>query len=327
MPTLVQNERLHCHRKLCLHGLSLDVSCQVPSLLREFDRVTAPFIVSELPAGFATLGSVRPYIQSEVLRHLSSSASRLPQSDPWLEVYHDEDRFWIVDERWGLAEINLLRGQWRSWVLDGARANPLQQIEGAMLWPMAQLLRSRGLHLVPAASVARDGWGALILSGFAIGGELELAMRQGYRVVGQRWTAARMQDGRIELLHVPGVVEPETPPRLRGLGAGEMTSWIDPVTEIRGCSQSHAFCNAVVIIEPGRRSDPRIRELTVNDAREMLRRRWPIAEIHPSRRAGQLSSQLAQLCRCASAQLSRLSGDLPVILESLRETAGIHTMA
>lgn len=308
-------------RKLCVHGLAVEIGCDAPSLMSEFERLTAPFVVDDLPTSFATSGSIRPYVEREVLRHLSSSAARMTQTDPCIELYQDGERFWLVDERWGLAEINFLRGQWRSWVLDRARAEPLYQAEGAILWPMAQLLRSRGLHLLPAASVARDGFGTLILSSFDIGPELEIALRGGYRAVGQRWTSVRAEHGRIELLHMPGMVARTQPPRLRGRSAGAAAHWVDVTKHIPLSAQFHAFCDAVLIIEPGRRSDPRISELSVADANDAIRQCWPMADIHPKRRAGSLCSRLGQLCRCVQVQLSRQAGDLLILLDSLRASA------
>lgn len=307
-------------RKACIHGLAVEVCCETLTLAGEVDRILEPFIVDALPGGFVTSGSIRPYVEREVLRHLSTKASRVPQIDPWLELFRDGERFWIIDERWGMCEINFLRGQWRSWVLDRPRAELLHQVEGAVLWPMAQLLRSRRLHLIPAVGVARGGWGVLILSSFDIAAEVEHLAQNGYRIVGQRWVAVREEDGRIELLHVPGVVQRTQEPRMRGWGAGSMANWMDLTKEVPGSHQFHAFCDAVVVVEPGRRSDPHLTELTVAESIEALRQMWPMLDIHPTRRSTQLRNKVAQMCRCEQVQLSRLRGDLLAVLESMRAT-------
>ena len=75
--------------------------------------------------------------------------------------YSLAEKHWIVDDRWGVCEIDLLKHRWRSWVLPNPSLDPVHLAEAAVLWPMAQLLRSRGVEIVPAISVERAGWGAL----------------------------------------------------------------------------------------------------------------------------------------------------------------------
>jgi len=314
----------HLRHKLCIHGLAVEIACHVPQIRLQINHLAGPFSVSDVPEGFATCGEIRPYVENEVVRHLSASAARMPLDDPWLEVYQDGERFWLVDERWGIAEINFLRGQWRSWVLERARAHPIQQVEGAVLWPMAQLLRTRGLHLVPAVAVARDGFGALVLSSFGIGRELERVIRGGYRIIGQRWTAMRSDGSRIELLHVPGAVELSEPPRLRRPDAMAGGQWADLSRRFPGCVQLHAFCDVVIVAEPGRRSDPQIYELTIPEAQDLLRQSWPLIDIHPTRKGGQFPTQLGRNCRCVQVQFSKDSGDLLLLLEALRAAAPIR---
>jgi hypothetical protein len=42
-----------------------------------------------------------------------------------------------------MAEMNLLKGTWRSWILPSATLDPLALRRAAVVWPMAQLLRAR----------------------------------------------------------------------------------------------------------------------------------------------------------------------------------------
>jgi hypothetical protein len=64
--------------------------------------------------------------------------------------------------------------------------------------------------------------------------------------------------------------------------------------------------------------------LSVPEAEQILRGAWPIIDIHPSGRSGLMPQQMAQLCRCAQVQLSRDTGDLLVLLDSLRDTTPGH---
>src|SRR5581483_10770081 len=108
--------------------------------------------------------------------------------------------------RWGLSELNLLKGQFRSWVLPHPSIEPYRVFEMAVLWPLAQLLRAKGLHLLPGISVARSGWGMLLISPFSIELELSALVRAGFKVIGQHWTILREEDNRVAMLHLPGQI-------------------------------------------------------------------------------------------------------------------------
>src|SRR5436190_7729739 len=96
--------------KISLHGAPIGVSCGVEQLIPQIDRILRPFISPSLPASaLMASGSIRPFEEGEVMRHLSSRARRMACGDPSLELYQDCERFWIVDERWGIAEMNLMK--------------------------------------------------------------------------------------------------------------------------------------------------------------------------------------------------------------------------
>jgi hypothetical protein len=228
-----------------------------------------------------------------------------------------------------MAEVNLLRGQWRSWVLPRPTLDPVRCAEWAVLWPMAQLLRGRGLHLLPAMSAVRDGWAVLILGAGGLGPELSAMLEAGYRLIGQRWTAVREEEGRLALLHLPGRVE-RAGPRFGGASLGACgagaSAWMDLTGGQPHSHQNHAFCDAVLVAAPGRRPCPAVRDLPPSEALALLRKSWPIAELHPTRRSGPLPGKLARLCRCAEVQLSRDPRDLPALLELLHDGAApVHT--
>ena len=170
-----------CQHKYSLHGSAIEVACEVPGLNIAIDRALGEFTTPDWPDGFTpTLGCVRPYDQTVVLRHLSPNAASIT-SESGMELYCEGERFWLIDDRWGLTEINLLKGQWQSWILPEPMIDA-PKLSSAILWPLAQLLRSRGLYLLPAASVTRAGWGMLILSPFGLEPELQaLLIRTSYR--------------------------------------------------------------------------------------------------------------------------------------------------
>jgi hypothetical protein len=238
-----------------------------------------------------------------------------------LELYQEGERFWLVDDRWGLCEINVMKGTWRSWVLPHPTLDPVRVAEMAVLWPLAQLLRPKGLYLIPAASVARGGSGLLLLSPFNIEGELRSLIRAGYSLIGQRWTAIRPDGGRIDLLQMPGQIEREASPRLRDANMGPASRWVDLTSEYCGIMQAHAFCDSVLIVEPSRRPNAHVTEVSGQRATDTIRRGWPITELHPFRKHGQLPMRLGQACRSWQVQLSRRPDDLLVLIDSIRSPA------
>ncbi len=307
--------------KLSVHGAAVEVGCDLSFLHTPIDHLVDAFAESEWPAGFTPAsGAVRRYEQTEVLRHLSPTARRVSRPNDLVEIYAEDERFWLIDERWGMTEFNAMRGQWRSWVVPQPTLDPMSCAEMAVLWPMAQVLRSRGVCLVPAVSVVRDGWAALVISPFGVGAELVSLIRDGYRVIGQRWTALREEEGRLALLHMPGVIQRDasSPAAAAAPVGGE--GYVDLRHEHRRAWQNHAFCDAVVIVEPGRRARPNLRCVDEGDAQQVIRQAWPITELHPQRRWGQFPAKLAASCRVAEVQLSRDPKDLPALLRTLRES-------
>jgi hypothetical protein len=256
----------------------------------------------------------------------------VPAASPILELYEEGERFWLIDDRWGLSEINLLKGQWQSWILPEPSVDAVRIVEQAIQWPLAQLLRRRGLTMIPAASVVRGEFAMLLICPFGIEPELAALMRAGFKIIGQQWTALREEDGRIALLHLPGVVERVAPPRLRAASdqtkdgspflSGSVPAshcmWIDLTAEHCGATQHHAFVDAVVIIDRARRPLPALKPVARTSAQPTLRSAWPIVELHPQRRHGQVPAKLAQQCPLFECQLSRHPDDLLAMIDQIR---------
>ena len=310
--------------KFALHGPAVEIACEVPGMHEQIRRLFEPFAVPGFPDGFVpTVGMVRPYNQAEVLRHLSPHARPMAAARDVIEIYEDGDRFWLVDDRWGMAEVNLIRGQFRSWILPAPRVDATRVAEMAIVWPLAQLLRAKGVYMLPAVSVVRDGWAALLICPFTLESELATLIRAGYKVIGQRWTAVREEDGRLALLHLPGAIERAFVPRLRAASDSSPKpdgAWIDLSDEYLGSWQNHAFCDAVLVTDGGRRNSAFVRDVEPDRALELLRGAWPIVELHPQRKYGQLPLKLTQHARVCELQLSRSPRDLLDLLQTLRAT-------
>jgi hypothetical protein len=316
--------------RYALHGPPVEIECSVSSIDDAIRAALRDFEVSSWPPGFVPAGgSIQPYDTEQVLRRLSPTARQIAGGDGLFEVYEDGERYWLVDERWGMCEVNMLKGEWRSWVLPNPKVDATLCVEGAVLWPMAQLLRAKGIFLVPAVSAVRDGWAVLLVCPFTLEQELSLMIRSGYKLIGHRWTALREEDGRIAMLHMPGSVERAAGIRRLRLAGGEQEQpqWMDLSLEYPGSWQNHAFCDAVVVVEAGRRAQTAIAEADANTAADLLRRAWPIIDLHPQRRHCQMPSRLAALSRCAQAQLSRSPKQILDLLDSLRTAPPGRTAA
>jgi hypothetical protein len=78
------------------------------------------------------------------------------------------------------------------------------------------------------------------------------------------------------------------------------------------------MCETVLLISPGRRPLSHVQRISPSNAAGAIRRAWPIAELHPQRRQGQLPLRMAKRCRVFEAQLSRNPQDLLSLMEVAR---------
>ena len=145
-------------------------------------------------------------------------------------------------------------------------------------------------------------------------------IRGGYRVIGQSWTAIREESGRFNLLHLPGHVERTIPPGMR-LMSEPIANWVDLTAHYLNAEQQQAWCDAILVVEPGRRPQTNLRPLDRARAVQVLRSAWPIFELHPNRRHGQLPARLAQKVPTYQLHLSREPRDLLKMLATLPITS------
>ncbi len=279
------------------HGLWVRVENAFPMARAWLDRLCDSFPTGQTARPFAAVGTIKTFDPSEVLRNVTPSAALVGLTADLAQIFACDERFWLVDDRWGICQINLLKHQWRSWVLPAPSADPIRCAEGAMLWPMAQLLKARGLEFIPATSIQKDGWGALILCPWALDSEIERLETLGYQVIGRHWSAVQTTTSRPRLLAVP-VLRGDAP----------LQDFDRPVD-----------CSAVMIVEPGRRAVTRGRALACSEASTLLHRAWPIAELPPNRRRQSSAAMLlARQSRCMSVQLSKREADFVQFVESAR---------
>ena len=299
--------------------MSVALSCAVTGLADPLERLLGDFAVEGWPDGFvATAGRIDPFESRQVMRHISPYAHPVPRPDQILELYQDGERFWVVDDRWGMAEIDLREDRFRSWLLPEPVLDPLACAEMAALWPLAQLLPRKGLHLLPSLSIVRDGLAVLILCPFGLQPETEALIGAGWRVIGQRWTALREEDGRLALLEMPGSAVRPPLPRVAHHPAVLQPRWTDLTADSPATRARHAFCQAALVVDTGRRGSAGLRRLGASAAVNVLRRAWPILELHPHRGYAKLPLKLARHCQVCELQLPANPGELPAALESLR---------
>lgn len=301
-------------RRLALHGHGIELSVDEPTVRRAVDAIFRGLIEPSLPGEPAVRGTVVRFEEHDVLRRLSPEAVRVNDPELPFELYREPrggERLWLVDERWGLCEINLLRRTWRSSILENPSIDDMRLFEAAIMWPMAQLLRGTGLHLIPAAAIGRGGRGMLILSPFDVGPEVAALAEAGVGVIGQRWVALREEsDGRIALLSVPGRTERTPAPRLLSAGPMGQATWVD-LAFGRACH--HAYCDSVLLVEPMRRSQTHMQSLSAIEARDQLKHVWPIPQLSgglsPTVAMNKLAANLARSCSVERVCLGRSGAD------------------
>jgi len=305
--------------RFSIHGLKMRLRCTVPLLYPGVASLLGEFEDQREESRAVIEGIIRPYDQTEVLRKLPAAATRISAPGDIMELYGCEDQFWLIDDRWGMAHINVVRATWQSWVLPQPAINAIQTAEMAVMWPLAQLLRPRGLCLIPAAAMARDGWGVLLVSQLNLEADLGAMVRAGYRVVGQRWAALREDESGVSMLHMPGQIE-RAPSRVGATLRHDPSSggWVDLEADFPGSTLAHARCDAVMIIERGRRPVTLVRPVTRTASLMALRRSWPIVELHPHRRHGQLLASVSRHCRVFEMRLSRNPTDILKLLDDAR---------
>lgn len=277
-----------------------------------------PFALKRnLPGGRETCGEIRRFEMGEVTRSLSAAGESERRCDSLVSIYSSGERHWILDDRWGVCEIDLLKHRWRSWVLPHATLDPVELAEAAVLQPMAQLLRLRGVEPVPAISIERGGWAALVIAPYAITAEISRAIRAGYRVIGQRWTVLLRKSDRIVLKHFPGMMESRI---AGGKSIGRRAEWVDVTANNPWAAAETAWCDAVVAIAAGRRSRSSGRIVAKHEAQALLRHAWPISALSADRAPLRHSASiLAGRCICMAAQLSRHDEQFVDLLEMLRK--------
>ena len=255
-------------------------------------------------------GQIRPFDLAEVSRSLSAAADSRRWCHDVVEIYSLAERRWIVDPRWGVCQIDLLKHRWQSWVLADPRLDGVQLAEAAVLHPMAQLLRPRGVDLVPAVSIERAGWGALIIAPYPISAEIVCIVRAGYRVIGQRWTAVVRHNGSTILRRVGGPMESSAP----------HAAWIDLTADNPWACAELARCDAVLAIAPGRRTTSQGRVLPAAESQAFLRHAWPIRQPPPDRPSlHHPAATLADQCICLRLQLSRHEDEFLQLIEFARK--------
>ena len=288
---------------ISLHGHGVRLRIDHPVVARPAARVLATLAEEALP--FEPIeGEVADFVHKRVMRHVADDAVRVhpgePGHHPLYELFRSPagDRWWQVDERWGLSEIDLVRGRWRSFVLPAPRIDAMRLFEATVWWPMAHLLAGRGLHLVPASSLAGpDGGGTLILSP---GNDDREAAAAGppVRVVGARWTAIRQDLRGLDLLAMPG--SPLGSLDKRPLRLHTDVAYFSPRCQ---ATCRRARCRQILIATPDRGDSISSTPILGTGRLAALRRAWPMPTLSPA--STRFLHDLAGLSHLRRARLAR----------------------
>ncbi len=294
-----------------VHGHLVRVTIDHPVVSRPAMRLLAPLADRDPPFLPQIQGEVLDYDVDDVTRRMAKDARPVATGEaafhPLLELFRNPagDRWWLVDERWGLAEIDLVRSTWRSFVLPRPGLEAVRLFEAAVWWPMAQLLRPRGLHLLPASSFVvgkhGDRKGTLLLGPPDVVPEVSAWIARGGRVIGQRWTALRLEKGGdTSLLSMPGMtpIRDGHRPLLRGQFEGS-AAWMDlapqPATTCR--------CDSILIADGGRRRRASMLPMGPKEGEALLKAHWPIP--HLGNAVNAMPQHLGRLCQVHRLRLDR----------------------
>ncbi len=298
-------------RRFRVHGVPVDLTCSVGAMTPHVERVMGPFAVPNLTLGSVPRGTIRPYVLDEVIPTLSESA-RPVASSAIGSLYRDGRRYWLVRR-----DVRHRRGPLRPELLaelgpgrGGRRPDAAHRESSALADGAASA--AHGVHLIPAASVACGDAGILLLSRYSIERELSYLAASGGRIIGQRWTALRVEDGRVRLLHFPGMVQRSRQPRRYTASASAFHpfQWADLHEEHPASRQDEARCAGVLIVEASGRDSVTIRELPPEVAPGRLRRVWPLASLEAGSKATSIASVLgntARWRRCSCPANPRIS--------------------
>jgi hypothetical protein len=301
-----------------VYGATAAVCNWCPELHESIQIFLRPFVQRRnQPVGRESCGQIRRFDLAEVTRSLADAGESQRRCDPLVSIYSHNEQHWILDDRWGVCEIDLLRHRWRSWVLPQTLLDPMQLAEAAVLQPMAHLLRLSGVELIPAVALERSGWATLIIAPYPIPTQISRAVRAGYRVIGQRWVALVRRTDRVVLRHLPGAMEA---PAGGGKSIGRRLQWIDITANNPWATAQTAWCDAVAVISPGRCSRSRARILLPAEVQSHIRHAWPVSTLgfdKPSLR--HTASILSRRCLCVSMQLSRHEDEFLNLIESMRK--------
>ncbi len=288
------NRKPNCY-PLLLHGQPIQLTIFPTAFDQTVTNLTLPFVSDDaIHRGGVLHGTVGPFKYDDIARRVSPVARLVAQLDEMTHLYALDERYWLVDERWGMCEINLLKRCWQSWVVPRPSIDPTAGAQAAIWWPLAALLRGRRVELIPALSVERDGWGALIFAPYSMDGELPALLNAGFKIIGRRWSVLCGTTGAIKLGHFPAAD----------------SSRAQPWEAVRKTA-----CRAIFIIEPGRW--PRAKIRAPLDAGAALRRVWPMIDLSSGRRrVVETTNHLARQCRCLSIQLSSYKSDLALVVRN-----------
>jgi hypothetical protein len=302
--------------RLNLHGQAVDIRCSLPGLRQILLDLLRGLAVAELPEGFHPVDArLDEYDDRSVARMVSGNARRICAVGGIAELWGDGERFWMLDESWGICEINLLRRSWRACLLPRALNDPYRTLDHALFWPLSQLLVRNEILLVPGASVIHRGRGVLLLAPFDLEPELHVYARSGRAVISQRWSALRFDEGKPLLLTTPGRLERFTPPHRGQLRSALGPTWYD-LTGLFG-SKPYAWCDVIVVVDPARRSNPSVRTLRGGTGSDTLRTAWPVPEVMPGHASGRLLGALAHHATIVRAEFSRDASQLQSLLSRI----------
>ena len=328
-----------------IHGVLLRVESELPALAMGVADLLQRFPVASPENGNALRVSYRSEATGlgPTLRDLSPAGRELVFSSAWdnafdltgqfgigLDIYRHDRHLFFDYHRHGRLLIDTTKGILDGYLAESIDLHPAPLASFFFLLPLSGLLASRGLHMIHAAALERNGRGVLIpgMSGSGKTTSCVSLIRAGYRCLSDDKPFLRENGGGIELLAFPERIDVTDRtisffPELRGaspelLKTGYRKKHFLP--EALYAASTVELARAAVVLFPHISGEPKSRLEKLPKVRALetlLPHGLVVLDYELSRRQFELLTRLVEDTECYQLYFGNDVLELPSLVDSL----------
>jgi hypothetical protein len=328
-----------------IHGIPLRVETELPALARGVSRLFQRFPTASQENGEELRVNYRSGAAElgPALLDLSPTGGELAFSSAWdnafdltgqfgiaLDIYRRNGRLLFDYHRHGRLLIDKTRGILDGFLAESIDLHPAPLTSFFFLLPLSGLLASRGLHMIHAAALERNGCGVLIpgLSGSGKTTSCVSLIRAGYRCLSDDKPFLRENGDGIEVLAFPERIDVTDRtisffPELRGappglLEPGYRKKHFPPEALYADSAVQLARPRVVLFPQISGKRKSRLEKLTKVQALETLLPHGLVVLDHElSRRQFDLLTRLVEEAECYRLHFGNDVLELPRLVDSL----------